>query len=446
MNSFIDFIKENGVVGAGGAGFPTHAKLSANAEYIIVNGAECEPLIRVDQQLLKYYTKEFMEGLSMIVEHTKSKKAYVAIKSKHADVIEHLSQKISEYNYNNIEIYELDDFYPAGDEQITVKEVLNRVVPQGGIPLNVGCIVINVETVLNVYYSQKNLPVIKTFVTVTGDVPRPATLKLPIGISYREALKLCGTENIENKVLIDGGPMMGKVIFDFEQPITKTTKAVILLDKNHPLIRRKTMTLQQRLKQSKTACIQCARCTDLCPRHLLGHNVKPHMVMRVSNYGIKDLSGLETALGCSECGICMLYSCPSDLSPTIINSAIKKEFAKAGYRPDNKGKEYNSSSMFEYRKIPVKRLIERLNLKKYDVNAPMGDIEYSPDKVKIKLSQHIGQPGKPIVSVGQVVVEGEKVAEFEEGKLGANIHASIAGKVAAVEKESIIIERVMEVQ
>jgi len=134
------------------------------------------------------------------------------------------------------------------------------------------------------------------------------------------------------------------------------------------------------------------------------------------------------------------------LSPAVINSAVKKEFAKAGYRQDNKGKEYNSSSMFEYRKIPVKRLIERLNLKKYDVSAPMKDIEYSPDKVKIKLSQHIGQVSRAIVSVGQIVCEGEKIAEFEDGKLGANIHASIAGKVVAVEKDSIIIERVVEVE
>ncbi len=443
MNDFINSIKECGVVGAGGAGFPTHVKLAAKSEYIIVNAAECEPLIRVDQQLLMHYTKEFLEGLDMIIKETNSKKGYIAIKKKHNKIIGKLNDKIK--NYNNIEIFELEDFYPAGDEQVTVHEVLRKIVPQGGIPINVGCIVVNVETVINVFNAINEIPTTKTFVTIIGEVEKPVTYKLPIGISYKEVLNICGINNFDNKVLIDGGPMMGKVIFDFNEPVTKTTKAIILLDKEHSLIRRKTMTIEQRLLQSKAACLQCSRCTELCPRYLLGHDVQPHMVMRVANYGLKDFQGLKTAIGCSECGICELYSCPSDLSPRKINVEIKHEFAKAGVKIDYSGINYKSSSVIDYRKVPVKRLIERLNLKKYDVDAPLKEIEYDPKRVSIRLKQHIGATASPIVNEGQMIDEGDLIARINENKLGSNIHSSMTGLVTKVSVDEIIIEKNSEV-
>lgn len=439
MNNFIDSIKKCGVVGAGGAGFPTHVKLAAHSEYIIVNTAECEPLIRVDQQLITYYTKEFLNGLNMIIKHTNSKKGYIAIKGKHNRIIEKLENEIE--GFNNIEIFKLQDFYPAGDEHMTVHEVLGRVVPQGGIPINVGCVVINVETVLNVYNAVKDIPTTQTFVTLTGEVKNPATYKLPIGITYREALNICGTYDLDKKVLIDGGPMMGNVVYNFDEVITKTTKAIIVLDKKHSLIRRKTMTLEQRLLQSKAACLQCSRCTDLCPRYLLGHDVRPHMVMRVSNYGLKDFDGLKTALGCSECGICELYSCPSDLSPKKINIEIKHAFAKAGIKIDYSKNSYVASQIIDYRKIPVNRLIERLNIEKYDVAAPLFEIDYKPKKVAIKLKQHLGAPAAALVKVGQTVEEGELIAEMGENKMGANIHSSLAGLVIIVNDDAITIEK-----
>lgn len=440
MDNFIDSIKECGLVGAGGAGFPTHIKLSSQVEYVIVNAAECEPLIRVDQQILKNYSKEFLEGFKAVISETGAKKGYIAIKSKHGAIIRQLKKEIAEYS--NMEIFELEDFYPAGDEQITVYEVLKRVVPQGGIPLNVGCIVINVETVLNVYNAMKNIPVTKTFVTITGDVLKPATYKLPVGISYKEAISITGKNDLSGKVLIDGGPMMGKVVYDFNEPITKTTKAIIVLSKDHPHIRRRTMTIEQRLMQSKAACLQCIRCTELCPRNLLGHDVRPHIVMRVSNYGIKDFSGLKTAIGCSECGICELYSCPSDLSPKRLNIEIKHEFAKAGIKLDYSGIKYEASSVIDYRKVPVSRLIERLNLKKYDVDAPLTEYEFKPSRAVIRLSQHSGAPAISVVKVGQTVLEGELIGRADTKKLSANVHSSISGTVTEVNSKEIIIEAI----
>jgi len=436
-NRFADRMKDAGIVGAGGAGFPTHIKLSSKPEYLIMNAAECEPLIRVDQQLLLYYTGEILHGFQQILEETGAKKAFIAIKSKHTKVIDRVKAEL--VNCRNIEIFEMKDFYPAGDEQVTVYEVLKRVVPQGGIPLEVGCVVCNVETVLNAYYALQGEPVTATYVTVTGEVQRPATYRLPIGVSYREALKLSGTENLENKTAIDGGPMMGKLVTNFDLPITKTTKAIILLDNEHYVIRKKGLSKKQILNQSKLACIQCVRCTDLCPRNLLGHNVKPHLVMRIANYGLKDFEGMKTALGCSECGACELFACPNGLSPKSMNIMVKQELAKAGIKVDSKRKTFPPSPYLEYRRIPVKRLIQRLDLKKYDVEAPLSQSEYMPDVVVIPLKQHVGAPAAALVTKGTAVEKGALIAGIEDGKLGANIHASISGTVTDVSDQSIVI-------
>ena len=436
-NRFAELIKAAGVIGAGGAGFPTHIKLSSKPEYLIMNAAECEPLIRVDQQLLLYYTGEILQGFQQILEETGAKKAFIALKSKHTKVIDRLKAEL--VNYRNIEIFEMKDFYPAGDEQVTVYEVLKRVVPQGGIPLEVGCVVCNVETVLNAYYALRGEPVTATYVTVTGEVQRPATYKIPIGVSYREALKLSGTEDLSNKTALDGGPMMGKLVTDFDLPITKTTKAIILLDNEHYVIRKKGLSKKQILNQSKVACIQCVRCTDLCPRNLLGHNVKPHLVMRIANFGLKDFEGMKTALGCSECGACELFACPNSLSPKSVNVMVKQELARTGVKFDSKGKTFTPSPYFEYRRIPVKRLIQRLDLKKYDVEAPLSQGEYKPDVVVIPLKQHVGAPASALVTKGTAVEKGALIAGIEDGKLGANIHASISGTVTDVSDQSIVI-------
>lgn len=437
-DAWIDKIKECGIVGAGGAGFPTHIKLSVKAEYIIVNAAECEPLIKVDQQLLGHYMKEILETIDIIVRETAAIKGYIAIKRKHKDVIKEINKALTAYD--RIEVFELDDVYPAGDEQVTVYEVLKRVVPQGGIPLNVGCVVCNVETVLNIFYAMKGYPVTHTFLTVAGDVPHSVTYRLPIGLPYREALKMCGAETLEGKVAIDGGPMMGKIVADFDMPITKTTKAIILLDQDHPLIKKKTMDIKQTIKQARTACIQCSRCTDLCPRYLLGHNVRPHIVMRVINYGLTDIKGLKTAVGCSECGACELYICPNGLSPRKINAMIKQEFMKAGQKIDNEGKRFEASSYREYRGIPVKRLVQRLGIKKYDVAAPLIEEDYEPKKVVIPLKQHVGAPAAATVEIGNRVTRGDLIGKIRENSLGANVHASISGVVTSVASDSITIE------
>ncbi|MDR0308353.1 MAG: SLBB domain-containing protein [Coriobacteriales bacterium] len=435
----LDNIKAAGVVGAGGAGFPTHIKLAAKAETLIVNAAECEPLIRVDQQLLQTHAEEFFKGLDIALQLSGASQAKIAIKAKHAEIIKEL--KVRAANSKNIEIFEMGDFYPAGDEQVLVYDVLGKVVPRGGIPLAVGTVVSNVETLINVARAVNSLPVTTTFVTVAGDLPKPATYELPIGISYREALALAGATDLDGKSALDGGPMMGKLISDLDAPITKTTKAVLLFDNNNRVITESLMSEGMVLKQSRTACEQCQKCTDLCPRDLLGHDVKPHLTMRIANYGISDFQGMTRSLGCSECGACELYSCPCGLSPRRVNQLVKQQLAKAGVKVDNSGLDFKALPMFAYRKIPVKRLIARLGLRDYDRPAPLSTLQYQPKQVTMLLKQHLGAPATAVVSMGDAVNKGDLIAKIDDDKLGANIHASITGQVTAANDAAIVLTK-----
>ncbi|RYD04929.1 hypothetical protein N752_12135 [Desulforamulus aquiferis] len=145
-------IKDAGIIGAGGAGFPTHAKLTAKAEYILLNGAECEPLLRVDQQLMELFPEEIIRGLEAAGRYIEAGKAIIGIKGKHKKVIALLKERIAALGLANyMEVMELRDIYPAGDEQVLVHELTKRIVPEASIPLKVGCVVINSETALNIY-------------------------------------------------------------------------------------------------------------------------------------------------------------------------------------------------------------------------------------------------------------------------------------------------------
>lgn len=434
----IQKIKEAGVVGAGGAGFPTHVKVTSPAQTVVVNGAECEPLLRVDQQLMDFKADKMVRGLVAVMKATEATEGIIALKSKYKSAIASLEKEIVG---KPIRINILGDFYPAGDEHLTVYESTGRLVPQGGIPLKVNCVVTNVETLINIADALEGKPVTDTYFTITGEVPQPLTLKLPIGTSVLEALKIAGQTNLEGMKVIEGGPMMGKIIEDLYQPITKTTKGLIVLSQEHPLIRQRMLPLEKIAKQAQISCIQCRYCTDLCPRYLLGHHLEPHKIMRT----IKHLQGQEEtmkmALSCSECGVCEQYACIMGLSPRAVNSLIKKELSKMGIKPDTPPVDQTVNPMQEHRKVPVKRLISRLGLISYDVSAPLTEEEYLVNRVKIKLRQHVGAPSQPIVQVGQQVQKGDLIAVIPDKALGANIHASISGVIKEI-TDSIVISSI----
>lgn len=435
--TLLETIKSAGIVGAGGAGFPTWMKLKGSPETIIVNGAECEPLLRVDQMLMVKYAQELTAALAAIVEFTGAKTGIFGLKKKYSQAIAQLESAINALQNSNLKICLLDDIYPAGDEQVLVYTVTGKHVQPGQIPLSVGAVVINVETLLNIYRALQNKPVTHKFVTVAGAVHKPCTVKVPLGMVISELLKIAGGPTIDNFVLINGGPCMGKQTQPGEV-VTKTTKGILVLPEDHPVIIGQRRSFSVNLKRALSVCSQCQRCSELCPRHLLGHPIRPHMAMRMVAYDKPDLSAVKEAMLCCECGACDLYACPFELSPRQVNRMLKEQIRKAGLKISWVGQDCQPHPARSYRLIPIKRLINRLGLHDYDVPAPWYTETFSINEVKLPLLQHIGSPAEPIVKAGDAVKTGQVVAEVPANVLGANIHASIDGVITAVDREITI--------
>lgn len=438
--NMLDLVKNAGIVGAGGAGFPTHVKIDSKAQYIIINGAECEPLLRVDQQLMASNSKQLLEGLKLIVEHTGAEKGFIALKEKYKLAVENISKNIGKYK--DISLYTLENFYPAGDEQVLVYEVTKRIVPEGGIPLNVGVVVLNVETVLNIhdaYYKEKN--VTDKYVTVTGEVKNQITVNVPIGITVKEAIDLAGGPTIDNYVVINGGPMMGKII-EMDSPITKTTKGLIVLPKDHPLIIDLGKEISQMLKESRTACMHCSLCTEVCPRNLIGHRLEPNKLIRLESYTSVQNDTLIpiSAFLCCECRLCE-YACVMNLQPWKVNSFLKGSMAKNGIRSNLNNVPEKVHPFRAYKKYPVHRLIYKLGLNKYDKSSPFIDTNKEFYKVSIPLKQHIGVPAVVVVNVGDMVLKGDLIGDIPDSKMGSKIHASISGTITEISDNTILIER-----
>ena len=436
----IEQIKAAGVVGAGGAGFPTYAKFGSPADYLLMNAAECEPLLRVDQQLLAIYTDEILKGFDMAAKAAGVKKAIIGIKVKHHEVIDLLRKRIGELGMD-IEVGELPDIYPAGDEQVLVYQLTGRVVPEAGIPINVGCIVCNAETVLNIYRASEGKAVTEKFITLAGDIPNRMTVKVPVGTPVIDVLKLSGIEDFSDYAVIDGGPMMGSVMADLNGHVIKKNKGFIILRKDHYLIRKKSTTMEQAKRVNKATCEQCRMCTDLCPRFLLGHSVAPHKMMRVMNYNIDDLEGQKVAQLCCQCGLCEFFSCPAGLHPKMANMYFKDRLAEQGLRYTPSKTEFEPRNIRDMRLVPSKRLVARIGLKNFDRPAPMSDVKIEPSVVRIALRQHVGGPAQPVVTVGPSVTAGQLIGNVPEGKLGATVHSSIDGTVSEVTADYIEIRR-----
>ena len=439
--NLIDIIAQSGIVGAGGAGFPTHVKVNAKAEYVIINGAECEPLLRVDQQLMAVETKKILEALKLVKEFVGADKAVIALKDHYHDAINSFNKYLSEYE--GISLHLLENFYPAGDEQITVYEVTGRIVPEGGIPLKCGVIVSNVETMLNIYNAYfEDQPVTDSYVTFAGEVKNHITLKLPLGMTVGEALEMAGGVTVDGPfVVINGGPMMGKHV-PLDSKITKTTKGLIVLPESHPLIQDVKMDINKMLHVAKAACCHCSMCTEVCPRNLIGHSIAPHKTIRFASYG-NLCDGSDTpmiAFLCSECRLCQ-YACIMNLQPWKVNHMLKGMMAKQGIRNSLSNAPESTHPMREYKKYPIGKLIRNLGLTKYNVAAPMTALPFEVDHVSIPLGQHIGAPAEPCVNVGDTVEKGDVIAKPAEGKLGACIHASISGTVKAIADGCVSIEK-----
>ncbi|SET25063.1 Na+-translocating ferredoxin:NAD+ oxidoreductase RNF, RnfC subunit [Natronincola peptidivorans] len=437
----LELIKAAGVVGAGGAGFPTHIKLNCQVKYFIVNGVECEPLLKTDQYLMKEKSKELLLGIEAIGKLVKAEEVILGVKKKNIEILDILEKANKELK-TSVKIHYLSNFFPAGDEQILVYEVTGKVIPPGGLPLHVGAVVANVGTIVNCHEAIQGKAVTNKVVTVLGEVNNPTLLQVPIGTPVTECIQAAGGPKISDYYCIMGGPMMGQIINQEEiekRVITKTDGAIILLPKNHYIALRDSTPIKHIINQAKSACIQCRYCTDMCPRYLIGHPLRPHKVMGNIGRGINDEEIMKEALICCECGVCELYACPMGLSPRKVNVYIKETYRQQGIRYQAEETDLKPMNMREYRKIPTDRLISRLNLTKYNQQKIEDLKKVTLNQVSIPLRQHIGEIAKPMVAVGDIVTEGQMIGQVEEGKLGANVHASISGKIVNITDHILIV-------
>ncbi len=433
-------VKEGGVVGAGGAGFPSYAKLDSRADTIILNCAECEPLLRLHRQVLERNAYEILFALGTVAKAVGAENIIIGIKSSYTSALQALeAQKDS---FPDVKVSTMPSFYPAGDEVVLIQETTGRVVAPGALPISVGVTVFNVETMLNIYNMIKNgKPVTHKYVTITGEVAHPITVKVPLGVTLKSLVELAGGATTDEPAYINGGPMMGNLVNPYDV-VTKTTNAVLVLPKSQYVVIKKTANISIDMKRAMAACCQCRMCTDLCPRNLLGHPINPSDFMHSASSGvIRSTAPLLNTMFCSQCGVCELFACSQGLSPRTLIGAYKAGLRANGVKPPEKPEFGEVSSAREYRRVSTGRLVSRLGLKKYDRSAPYTeDVTVTPKKVKILLNQHIGAPAVPVVKVGDNVAVGQAVAYVKEENLGAFIHASINGKVADITDKFIIIE------
>ena len=452
-SQIVDRVRAAGVVGAGGAGFPTHVKLAATGiDTVIANGAECEPMLRCDQDLMAAHPDLVIRGVRLAMEAVGAARGVIALKRHYAKAIAALEHELSrtaeaaDSTRPPVALFVIEkSAYPSGDEFCLVYEVTGRLIPETGLPLNVGCVVQNVGTLANIADAvDRGMPVTHRYLTVNGEVDRPRTLRVPIGMSFADVLRLAGYDGIPDCAIISGGPMMGGLVPDPAHAfVTKTTSGILVLPEESKTVRFMARSRSQWTKRGKSSCDQCMDCTILCPRNLLGHAFSPHEIMRAGAYGILVPNKVITgAVMCCECRLCEAYACPLELSPMRFYQAIKRELAAAGWKNTTHHRtDLTVHPVREGRLVPLERLADRLGVARYHAaRVDWVEDEVKADRVVIRLKQHIGVPCVALVAPGDSVKKGQPVGAVPEGKLGAAVHASIDGRVSAVDEENVTIE------
>jgi Na+-translocating ferredoxin:NAD+ oxidoreductase RnfC subunit len=450
-HDLVEAVRAAGVVGAGGAGFPTHVKLAANVDTVIANGAECDPLLQCDQRLMESRAAEMVRGMRLAMEATGATQGIVALKDEYEAAASALRRAIHAAGEgSSLSLLLMESRYPAGDEFVLVYEATGRLVPETGLPLHVGCLVQNVQTLFNIARAAKGAAVTHRLLTVGGAVARPVTLWVPVGTAIGDVLAWAGgveprrwsERTADDYAVVVGGPMMGRVAEDLDQPVTKMNSGLLVLPRDNVVVRYMTRSQTSWVRRGISTCDQCRDCTDLCPRYLLGHELKPHEVMRAINYGLeRPADKVTAAVLCCECRLCEAYACPLELSPMAYYVAIKQELRAQGWANEvHKRTDFEPHPMREYRLVPTHRLMARLGLTEWEHQAcPLDETDHHPQRVSIPLRQHIGAPARPVVQVGDRVAVGDLIAGIPEDALGASVHASIAGRVAGINGAAIEI-------
>ncbi|MBE7053527.1 MAG: hypothetical protein E7391_04550 [Ruminococcaceae bacterium] len=439
FEELVNRVKENGILGAGGAGFPTYAKLSKKCETIVLNCAECEPLFKVDRNLLSQYAYEIISTLDEITNSIGAKEFIVAIKEEYKEAKQAVESVLVDFKKGKLCL--LPSVYPMGDEVVLIYETTKKRVPPGNIPISVGVCVFNVETVFNIYKAiNLEKPVTEKYVTVAGEVKNPGVYKVVVGTSFLDVIKLAGGTKTDDYEIIKGGPMTGALSNKYDV-VTKTTKGILVFPKNHPVVLKRKAKTNTSVLRAKSTCCQCRMCTDLCPRNLIGMPVDPSAFMNaVANGATYNAKVIKDAMYCVNCGLCEMYSCSQGLNPRSLINEFKSQMRKNGAKIEVFDKSENSvSKERNYRMVPEKRLEERLDLARYDTELFITEELFIPKRVKIDLSQSIGAPSLPSVKKGEKVKCGDVIAVANDG-LSLPLHASIDGTVLDITEKFILID------
>lgn len=435
-------VYDAGIVGAGGAGFPTHRKFSDKVKQIVVNAAECEPLMMVDHHILEHHLGALTDTLNMLVTTFGADEAIIGIKGKNMHLLD--SKIVSSLSGTKVRIAEIPDIYPAGDEVVLTYETTGKIIPEGAIPIMVGVMVINVETVYNIYKAVNGgTPVIEKYITIGGDTKEDITVKAPIGMKIEELLETAGYSDLSGKTVINGGPMMGKIVDLQNDSVTKTTKGLLIFPDTHPIIQRKKRPMNMTLKRASAACCNCTMCSDMCPRNLLGYSINVHKTVRAASHSeIMDTDAFLQAALCCGCGVCSVIACQQDLDPQAISMEIKGLLGKHGLRRQNNKTPEKVKDVRASRLVSSSTLIDRLGIRRYvKDHVERRNLKLNPSSVYIELKQHVGKGASATVKKGDKVNVGDVVARTSYEDLGTTMHASINGTVTDVTDRFVIITR-----
>ena len=439
MHELKNLMRDFGIVGAGGAGFPSYAKLADGADLLLINGAECEPLLATDYILLRDELDLVIQGISEVVNKTSITKAYIAVKAHNA---ERLGWKDGDKLADNVYARALPDIYPLGDEISLIYEATGRLIKPGKLPITKGIIVYNVETMYNLGRALRfNEPVTEKWLTIGGDIKKPTVIKVPLGTKIADIFERLDIRVMEGYTVIDGGPSMGKIINPRTYAVNKTTKGILILPDNSQAILTKKTNNELAVKRAETACCQCTRCTDMCPRNLLGYPLEPHKMVRTAMGAVEAMPEMViSATLCCGCGVCESLACNQGISPRAVIDNYKKLLSKNKLRFDKDG-EYSVAPEREYRMLPYKKWMSALGVSRFDVDTDFGGEMNDFSRVELTLSRHIGIPSIPVVNDGDVVSKGDLIAKAADG-LSLPQHASISGKIK-LGVDKIIIDKVI---